>query len=115
VCGLIGPIVVTAPPASAGTIPPSSTGSTFPARSLIIDLGKLTAGTTQQTTAQALKPYGLVFQFLVTRKIPVYWAIANGKAAGNPPATGKVDPIDFTVPSIFPNGVGAAPPVGSGT
>src|SRR4051794_14693453 len=82
--GFIAPVV----PAEAATIPPASTGTTFPARSLILDLGVVTAGQTQQTTNQALKPYGLVYQFLVTRKIPVYWAIANGKAAGNPPNVG---------------------------
>src|SRR5436190_2101747 len=47
--------------------------------------------------------------------MPVHWTIANGKAAGNPPATGKVDAVDFTEPAVWPNGVGAPPPVGSGT
>ncbi len=92
-------------PAAAELIPPNSTATSFPAGSLIVDLGQLTGAATQQTIAQGLKPYGFAFELLVNRKIPVTWAIANGKVAGNPPATGKADGDDFSA-SIAPNGSG---------
>ncbi len=107
-------VPVASTPADAATVPPTSAGQTFPAQSLIIDVGVLTTGQTQQTVNQAMRPYGLLYQFLVTRKIPVYWIIADGKTAGDRPNTGKADPVDFTAPLVWRNGVGAPPPLGSG-
>lgn len=91
--------------AGAATIPGSSADTTFPAGSLIVDLGIVTGNAEYQTKDEALKPYGFVFELLVNRKIPVSWIIANGKVAGNPPATGKSDDVDFST-SVAPNGSG---------
>jgi hypothetical protein len=36
-------------------------------------------GVTPQTVANGLKPYGLVYELLTTYKVPVAWAVKNGK------------------------------------
>src|SRR6187549_2438442 len=55
---------------------------TIPAGSKIIDMG-----ITPQTVANALKPYGLVYQ-LLNNKTPVMWSINPSKVK---------DGIDFTI------------------
>lgn len=58
---------------------------TFNSGAYIIDMGQPT-----QTVANGLKPYGLVYELVVKRAIPVKWAIASGKVK---------DGIDFTANS----------------
>lgn len=76
--GLILPVL----PASSVAPPPlpeSSRDKTFPAGSYIIDSGWMGTSTTFQPKPEGLQAYGLIYQLLVTEKIPVYWIIANGK------------------------------------
>jgi len=56
--------------------------TSFPAGSFIIDMG-----ITPQTNANALKPYGLVYDLVRNYDVPVYWAINPNKLK---------DGIDFT-------------------
>ncbi|MEY3499865.1 MAG: hypothetical protein RL308_1534, partial [Bacteroidota bacterium] len=59
---------------------------TIPAGSLIINMGIV-----PQTYGNALKPYGLVYNFLTTQKVPVIWSINPLKIK---------DGTDFTVDGI---------------
>ncbi|MCW2774562.1 MAG: hypothetical protein JWN91_2888 [Nocardioides sp.] len=61
----------TTPVAARATTPATAD---FPSGSLIIDMG-----VTPQTVANGLKPYGLVYELLTTYKVPVAWAVKNGK------------------------------------
>ncbi len=62
--------------------------TTIPTGSLIIDKGQPT-----QTVANALRPYGLVYDLVTNYRVPVDWAINPNKTfTGNPPAI----PADFT-------------------
>ncbi len=82
VCVVIAGLVLPMPPASSLAPPPlpqSSTDKTFPAGSYIIDTGWMGTSTTFQPKPEGLQAYGLLYQLLVTEKIPVYWIIANGK------------------------------------
>lgn len=56
---------------------------TIPAGSVIIDMG-----ITPQTVENGLKPYGLAYELINIRKVPVLWAINTTKSK---------DGIDFTV------------------
>jgi len=56
--------------------------TTFPAGAYIIDMGQ-----TPQSKANGLKPYGLVYQLIITAVVPVNWAINSSKVK---------DGIDFT-------------------
>lgn len=64
--------------ASAATAP----AKTFAPGAYVIDMGQ-----EPQTVENGLKPYGLVYQLIVTEGIPVEWAIAAGK---------QKDAADFT-------------------
>jgi hypothetical protein len=55
---------------------------TFPAGSYIINMG-----ITPQTQANALRPYGLIYDLLKNNKIPVKWVISQTKG---------IDGVDFT-------------------
>jgi hypothetical protein len=55
---------------------------TFPAGSYIINMG-----ITPQTQANALRPYGLIYDLLKNNKIPVKWVIGQSKG---------IDGVDFT-------------------
>ncbi len=68
-------------------IPTSSTSTDFPTGSLIIDMGA-----SPQTISNGLKPYGFVYELLTTHKIPVAWAIKDGKAS--------MGASDFTVSNV---------------
>ncbi len=57
--------------------------TTVPAGSLIIDMG-----VSPQTVENGLKPYGLAYELINIRKVPVVWSINPAKAK---------DGIDFTV------------------
>lgn len=59
---------------------------TIPSGSVIINMGIV-----PQTYGNALKPYGLVYNFLTVQKVPVIWSI-------NP--TKVKDGVDFTVDGI---------------
>jgi hypothetical protein len=69
--------------AQAAPLPASSTGTAFAAGSYIVDMGLAT-----QTIANGVKPYGLVYDLIVNKKIPVSWAISDTKLK---------DGTDFTV------------------
>lgn len=60
-------------------LPQNSTDKTFAAGSYIIDAGWMGISTTTQPKPEGLQPYGLLYQLLVTEKIPVYWIIKDGK------------------------------------
>ena len=76
-------------------LPSTSVSSAFPAGTLIVDMGVAT-----QTVGNALKPYGFVYELLTTLKVPVSWAIANGKTARGA--------ADFTATNLTDVGTGAA-------
>ena len=57
---------------------------TLPAGSYIVD-----TGSPSPTVANALKPYGLVYELVRNQKVPVWWVINPGKAK---------DGVDFTDP-----------------
>ena len=61
----------------------AQTTQNIPAGSLIIDMGVV-----PQTIQNGLKPYGLAYELINVRKIPVVWAINSSKAK---------DGVDFTV------------------
>ena len=92
---LLPAIAMTPGPSSGAPLPPAATGSTFAAGSLIVDLG----GT--QTQASALKPYGFAYDLIVSYKVPINWAIADGKSFST-----TVDAPDFTA-SVLVGGAGA--------
>ncbi|MGB7740521.1 MAG: hypothetical protein WBM03_15540 [Steroidobacteraceae bacterium] len=58
---------------------------TIPAGSYIVDTGSLAP-----TVANAMRPYGLMFELVKNQKVPVLWAINPAKAK---------DGVDFTNPS----------------
>jgi large repetitive protein len=78
------------PAVAAPPLPTSSTDETFAAGSYIIDLGASLA------KPNGLRPYGLVYELIVNRQIPVTWAIANNKAGGPTWPAPASAPIDFT-------------------
>ena len=57
-----------------GFYPITAKPTTIPAGSYIIDMG-----VSPQTVANGLKPYGMVYELVVTRRIPVLWAINDAK------------------------------------
>ncbi len=57
------------------TLRANSQTEIFPSGSYIINMG-----TSTQTIANGLKPYGLVYELLKTHHVPVKWIIGNGKA-----------------------------------
>ncbi len=63
----------------------ATTTTTFSSGAYIIDMGQF-----PYTYATGLKPYGLVYDLVRNRQVPVYWAINPAKAK---------DGIDFTVDS----------------
>lgn len=69
-------------------VPTGSTDVDFPTGSLVIDMGA-----SPQTFANAMKPYGFVYELLTTYKIPVSWAIKNGKAS--------MGATDFTLTNVI--------------
>lgn len=75
----------------------TSTDRDFAAGSYIIDMGYgVNATTGVQSRNEGLQPYGLLYQLLVTEKIPVYWIIANGKTGQVGTAPGRTA-ADLTV------------------
>ena len=82
---------------------------TFPAGSYVIDMGQ------PQTVANALKPYGLVYDLTMNQKAPVNWVINpskdypfNGAGTGQP-ADPVGSAVDFTATTIPAPWTGAAP------
>lgn len=65
----------------------------IPVGSYIVDMGQAT-----QTVANGLKPYGLVYDLVVNRKVPVFWAIAPGKLK-TCLVGACTDGVDFTTPT----------------
>jgi hypothetical protein len=57
------------PDASASPIPSSPTARTFLPGAYIVDMGQTT-----QTEANGLKPYGLVYDLVINKRVPVSWA-----------------------------------------
>ena len=62
----------------------------FTAGAAIIDMG-----VTPQTYNNGLKPFGLIYELVITKKIPVYWVINPNKSFVNPAS--KQDQVDITV------------------
>lgn len=73
------PVAVSASALAPPPLPQTSTARTFAANSFIIDTGWMGTATTTQPLAEGLQPYGLLYQLLVTEKVPVYWIIAQSK------------------------------------
>ena len=67
-----------------------TTSQDFTAGACIIDLG-----VQPQTTNNGLRPYGLVYELVKNKQIPVYWVINPDKTFVTP--TAKTDQADFTV------------------
>ena len=80
---------------------PAATTTTYAAGAYIVDMGQ-----SPQTKANALKPYGFLYQVLAKRNLPVDWVIADGKVGGNA-GNGKADGVDFSA-SVLPNRTGSA-------
>jgi hypothetical protein len=79
---------VAAETAGPSVVDPPATDGTFEEGSYIIDLGAST------TKPNALRPYGLVYELIVKRGVPVVWIIAENKTggvAGVTPATADPD------------------------
>src|ERR1043165_8611859 len=68
-----------------------ATDVTFAPGAYIIDMGKM-----PQTAANGLKPYGLVYQLVVSNQVPVSWAINPNKITDKNPAV-TVEGVDFAV------------------
>jgi uncharacterized repeat protein (TIGR01451 family) len=88
--GLSGLVPSDPGPARAGTIPTSSNDTTFGAGSYIIDMGA------SLTKPNGLRPYGLIYELIVKRQIPVVWAIKDGKTGGVTGVTNATADVDFT-------------------
>ena len=88
-----------APEPAKRVLPSTSVSAPFPAGTLLVDMGAA------QTVATGLKPYGFVYEMLTTYKVPVTWAIANGKSA--------MGATDFSASNLTDLSTGAA--VGSKT
>jgi large repetitive protein len=69
--------------ASAVSLPSAPVTQTYAAGAYIVDMGQPV-----QTVANGLKPYGLVYDLVVNKKIPVIWAFSDTKPK---------DGVDFTV------------------
>jgi large repetitive protein len=69
--------------ASSSPIPAGPTSRSFAIGAYIVDMGQTT-----QTVANGLKPYGLVYDLAMNKKIPVSWAFSDSKPK---------DGVDFTV------------------
>ncbi len=78
-----------------GGLPTSSTDDTFTSGSYIIDLGSSISGGVQ-TKPNGLRPYGLLYDLLVKKHIPVVWAIKDGKTGGRTGITPATATSDFT-------------------
>jgi len=78
-----------------GGLPTSSTDEAYPAGSYIIDLGASLSGGVQ-TKPNGLRPYGLLYELLVKRHVPVVWAIKDGKTGGRAGITPATATSDFT-------------------
>jgi hypothetical protein len=71
-------------------LPTSSTDQTFAAGSYIIDLGA------SLTKPNGLRPYGLLYELIANRQVPVTWAIKNNKVGGATGITPATAEVDFT-------------------
>ncbi len=93
--------LATASASAPPPLPQSSTGKTFAAGSYIIDAGWMGTSTTTQPKT-SLQTYGLIYQLLVNKKIPVYWIIANEKTgtAGSAPSLTNTT-ADLTNVSVY--------------
>jgi hypothetical protein len=69
--------------ATAVALPTGPTTKTYAAGAYIVDMGQPV-----QTVANGLKPYGLVYDLVINKKIPVTWAFSDTKLK---------DGVDFTV------------------
>ena len=86
--------------------PPPNPTETFPAGSYIIDMG-----VEPQTIGNAIKPYGLLFTLLDEYKIPVAWAIRDGK--GKDEADFSYEGREIKAGSFIVNGAYRTPEVDS--
>jgi hypothetical protein len=67
-----------------------TTAQTIAAGAYVIDMGQ-----PAQTIANGLKPYGLVHELVINKKVPVLWAINPAKTKSCPGAT-CADGVDFS-------------------
>ncbi|MFW2380169.1 MAG: DUF7507 domain-containing protein, partial [Acidimicrobiales bacterium] len=71
---------------AAAELPAQSTDTSFEAGAYIVDMGQ------SSDPAIDVQPYGLVYELIVNRQVPVFWAIRSDKVKD-----GFVDEIDFSV------------------
>lgn len=81
----VAPAALKQAPAAA-ELPTGSTNTTIAPGAYIIDMG-----VPVQTIANGLKPYGLVYDLIVNKQVPVSWAISGSKAR---------DGVDFTAGGV---------------
>lgn len=81
--GLIATSTYVGSSSNATALPPGPLPRTFTAGAYIVDLGQPV-----QTVANGLKPYGLVYDLVINKRIPVSWAFSDTKLK---------DGVDFAV------------------